>query len=341
MRGRGPHPLPALIALLADVCGSDRERLQAALAGVRAYQEHPYRRAVEPMPIVARAGPASLRDYGGAGPVVVFVPSIINPPTVLDLAVDNSLLRWLAGCGLHPLMVDWGDAGEADEALNLADLVSERLVPLLRSIDAPFALAGYCLGGTLALAGAALVRPTRIALIATPWHFSGYDATQRADITAHFKAVDPLIEALHCLPMELLQPGFWALDRETVVDKFVAFGRRDPDSPAARAFVELEDWANTGPPLPPQVARDLFRHLFADDLSGTGEWRIGGTPVCPKALQVPILDIVATRDRIVPAGSALNLGTRLDLPLGHVGMIVSSRAPALLWEPLAHWLRGD
>jgi polyhydroxyalkanoate synthase len=338
-RGRGPHPLPALIALLAQVCGPDRDRLQAALAGVRAYQQHPYRRMVEPLPIIARSGSASLRDYGGSGPLVVFVPSLINPPTVLDLAPDNSLLRWLATQGLHPLMVDWGELDEADMALRLADMVSERVVPLLRSIQAPFALAGYCLGGTLALAAAGLVAPTRIALVATPWHFSGYEDAQRTDIADHFAAVDPLIEALGCLPMEVLQPGFWALDRETVVNKFVAFGRRDPDSAAARAFVDLEDWANSGPPLPPQVARDLFHDLFAGDLSGIGEWHIAGVPIRPETLQVPILDIVASRDRIVPAASALNLGQRLDLPLGHVGMIVSSRAPALLWEPLAHWLR--
>ena len=28
----------------------------------------------------------------------------------------------------------------------------------------------------------------------------------------------------------------------------------------------------------------------------------------------------------------------LDLALGHVGMVVGSRAPDLLWEPLAGWL---
>src|SRR3982751_398958 len=73
-RGRGPHPLAALMTLFAEVCGDDRARLDRALAGVRAYQAHPYRRAVEPAPAVAAVGSVTLRDYGGDGPAVVVVP---------------------------------------------------------------------------------------------------------------------------------------------------------------------------------------------------------------------------------------------------------------------------
>jgi len=57
-----------------------------------------------------------------------------------------------------------------------------------------------------------------------------------------------------------------------------------------------------------------------------------------------VLVVVPAHDRIVPPASAaaladaLPLATRLDPPLGHIGMIVGRQAEALMWRPLAAWL---
>ena len=290
------------------------------------------------MPEVARYGSVVLRDYGGDGQAVVVVPSLINPPTVLDLAPDNSMLRWLATQHVRPLLVDWGEPGGDELGFDVGQMVSERLVPLLREVQ-PAALVGYCMGGTMALAAAVLAPVERIALLATPWHFGRYDPAQRTSIAEYVSAIRPLATTLGAMPMDLLQPAFWRLAPEAVVAKFEAFAGRDPASPTAAAFVALEDWANDGPPLSLAVATELFDDLFASDLSGRGEWRVGGRVVDPGVLGIPILDAVATRDRIAPAASALGLGTRLAIDGGHVGMIVGSRARTTLWEPLACFLR--
>ena len=47
-------------------------------------------------PVIAERMVAALRDYSGDGPDILFVPSLINPPTILDLSTERSLLRWLA-----------------------------------------------------------------------------------------------------------------------------------------------------------------------------------------------------------------------------------------------------
>ena len=36
----------------------------------------------------------------------------------------------------------------------------------------------------------------------------------------------------------------------------------------------------------------------------------------------------------------LKNATRLDLPLGHIGMVVSGRARELCWTPLIDWLKA-
>lgn len=307
--------------------------MAAVLAGVRAYQAHPYRRALPAPPAVAQIGGVRLLDYGGAGTPAVFVPSLVNPPSVLDLAEGNSLLRWLAGEGVRPLLVDWGEPGPAERALSVDGYVDDRLRPLLATIERP-AVVGYCLGGTMALAAALAAPPARLALIATPWNFAGY-GDERARLTAAWADIATAAEPLGAVPMDLVQPLFWRLDPAGTAAKYEAFGRFDPDSAAARAFVALEDWANDGPPLSLPVARQCFDGFFGADLPGSGDWR--GDPA---TVGCPVLNLVSTRDRIVPAAAAPVVGTRLDVDAGHVGMVVGSRARSLLWERLRDWIKG-
>ena len=170
--------------------------------------------------------------------------------------------------------------------------------------------------------------------------FAGFDDMQQRATATLWAGARPLAEQLGGFPMELLQPLFWYLDPGALAAKFERFAGLDPDSAAARTFVALEDWANDGPPLTLPVARALFEDLFGADLPGRGAWRVGGRAADPATLGIPLLDIVSTRDRIVPAAAATGAGRRVELELGHVGMVVGSRAQAALWEPLAQWLRG-
>lgn len=313
--------------------GGDRTRIAAVLAGVRAYQAHPYRRTLAAPPAVARIGSVRLLDYGGSGRPVVFVPSLVNPPSVLDLAPGNSLLRWLSGEGVRVLLVDWGSPGPEERALSIDGYIDERLQPLLAGLDRP-AVVGYCLGGTMALAAAMRVVPERLALIATPWRFEGY-GEQRSTLTDAWRVIAPTATPLGAVPMDLVQPLFWQLDPAGTAAKFERFGQLAADSDEARAFVALEDWANDGPPLSLPVARQCFEDFFGADTPGAGDWRGD-----PSALDCPVLNLVSTKDRIVPAAAAADVGTRIDIDAGHVGMIVGSRARALLWERLRDWLKA-
>ena len=280
---------------------------------------------------------AALRDYGGAGPPVLFVPSLINPPTILDLSAERSLLRWLARRSHRVLLLDWGWEVEARRAMSVATHVEEILLPLAHGIEGRPALVGYCLGGTMALAAAGPLKAP-VAAIAAPWHFSGFPDEAREKLARLWGQVEPAARSLGMLPMEALQSAFWSLDPARTVAKFEAFSEMEPGSAEWRTFVTLEDWANDGPPVPEAAARELFESFFAGDAPGNGEWQVEGQVVDPAALSGPFLNIVSTSDRIVPAASAARAGERLELAQGHVGMVVGSRARESLWEPLAAWL---
>ena len=337
----GPRPLPLFLEMLRRETAASPERAAAALAGLRRYQEAP-RRARRARPVRYRSGAARLRDgvRGSDAPPVVLVPSLINPPFVLDLAPGHSLVAHLAAAGFHPWLLDWGTPRAQDAGLDLAGHVTRRLLPLLARLDRPPLLVGYCLGGTLALAAAAALpagRVAGVATIATPWHFAGYGEATRAALADFWARVAPGCRALGVVPMEVLQTAFWQLDPARTIAKYAAFATMPAD--AAARFVQLEDWANGGAPLTYAAGADLFETLFAADRTGRGDWQAGAATVAPLSLRCPTIEFVSLTDRIVPGATAIGLPDRHDVDAGHVGMMVGSRAETLLWDPLIAWLR--
>jgi polyhydroxyalkanoate synthase len=327
--------------MLRSETEGDPDRLSAALEGLRIYQTAERPTPSPPMPIVACAGRALLRDYGGEGRPVLFVPSLINAPDVLDLLPDVSLLRWLATQGLRPLLLDWGTPSPAERDLSVAGHIETFLLPLLETVGPYAALAGYCLGGTMALAAAAIRPPSALVTIAAPWRFAGFPDAARQGLGDLWEQARESVETMGLFPVEVLQTAFWRLDPRRTIDKFIAFGRAARDPAAIRLFVALEDWANGGAPLTPGAGRELAEDFFRDDRPGTGTWQVASRHINPTALACPLLDIVSTTDRIVPAASAVSAtgaGRAMMLAQGHVGMIVGGRAREALWRPLAQWL---
>ena len=279
---------------------------------------------------------AALRDHGGNGPPAVLVPSLINPPRILDLDEEVSLTGAIARMGRRALLLDWGKA-EDRSGLSVTGHIEQLLLPLLRSIDQPPALIGYCLGGTMAIAAANLVPTKRVVTLAAPWNFERYPEATHQSLQDMWRHSEASAKALGALPMEVLQAAFWSLDPERTVRKFAEFGRLDPTSAKSRRFIELEEWANEGEPLPYPAAKELIEQLFAN-LPGSGNWLVCGRSVTDN-LTVPALHLLAGSDRIAPPETA-PAGQSITIASGHVGMIVGSTRTQL-HEALQSFLGGD
>jgi polyhydroxyalkanoate synthase len=64
-----------------------------------------------------------------------------------------------------------------------------------------------------------------------------------------------------------------------------------------------------------------------------------------KEIKKPTCVIRGTSDRIVPMASSDSLidliphAAVIDAPLGHLGLLVGSKAPGLVWEIYGDWIR--
>jgi polyhydroxyalkanoate synthase len=334
---RGPHPLPLFWQLASAEIGDDPARMAQLLAAVSRYQSapRPQRRRAK---VAVEDGAARLLQYGSRGTPVVLVPSLVNPPWILDLDQERSLAGRLAGAGFATHLVDWGTPGNAERSHDLSAYVRqlERLVaPLGRPV-----LVGYCIGGALAMAAAARGTGRALATIATPWDFDGYPTSRRAELSAFWRRTQPIAGSLGVVPMSLIQPAFWALDPGAPVRKFASYAAMDAESAAARRFEAMEDWANGGAPLTLPALREALEDLFGENLTGRGQWSVGGITIQPQAIDMDWVNFISATDRIVPAAAAPKSPNDHMVQAGHVGMVAGSRAEDLLVAPLVEWLRS-
>ncbi|AHJ68150.1 Poly-beta-hydroxybutyrate polymerase [Granulibacter bethesdensis] len=330
------------------------QRDAALIAGVAAYRRHPYYRHAPPRQVIWREGGSTVllhpAPVSGHLPPVLLVPSLINRGYVLDLAPGYSLMDRLAQAGYRVFLLEWGGPGETEQHFGLTDYIAGRLDRAVQAIadltDQAVVMAGYCMGGLLALA-ASLRRPEAVralALLATPWDFHAAGPEHQRLSAALQPVLGGILKQYGCLPVDILQIMFALIEPFAVADKYRAFGRLPQDHPRAGHFVALEDWLNDGISLAAPVAQEVVNGWYCDNLPAQGGWKVAGHVVDPAALHCPAFVAVPSRDRIVPPASALKLAQLIPgallhrMEAGHIGMTAGRSAEAVLWQPLLRWL---
>jgi polyhydroxyalkanoate synthase len=333
-----------LAALFASVAAQDA----ALISGIAAYRRHGYQRDLADPPVIWSEGETRLFDHGGTGPAVLFVPSLVNRAYILDLMQDASFMRWLAANGAHPFLLDWGWPGEIERGFSLTDYIAGRLERAIAAIPGPIILAGYCMGGLLALA-AALRAPAKIsalALLATPWDFHAADAAQAKKLSESLAMLEPMMKFTGTMPIDALQTLFTMIDPFGVGEKYRDFAGQDPNSARAQRFVAMEDWLADGVPLSAPIARETLGGWYGANSPAAGKWRVAGLAVQPEKLEKPCFIAAPARDKLVPPESVRPLAktiagaTYIEPRAGHIGMIAGTNARHALWEPFKAWLEG-
>jgi polyhydroxyalkanoate synthase len=293
--------------------------------------------------------PQSVRPAGSL-PVVI-VPSMINKWYVVDLRAGASLVEALVAGGLDVFCLDWGTAQDEDRYLAWDDVIARlgRAVRFaLRTTGAPqVGLLGYCMGSTLAGIYAALEQKYVAAFVnlAGPFDFA-HAGLMRTMVDPKWFDVHAITDAGNVAAQQM-QAGFVALRPTGQIAKWVGFFDRMHDPKARESFEALETWASDNIPFPGAAYATYIEELYQKNALVRGEHHVAGKRVDLAAIRCPVLTIAAERDNIcpMPAARALNEACGSSdkelvvVPGGHVGAVVGSRAPKVLYPAMREWLK--
>ena len=285
---------------------------------------------------------------------VLIVYALANRPYMMDLQPQRSLLRGLMDQGLEVYLIDWGYPDNDDRELGLDDYVNgfiDDCVEILRRrhrLDR-INLLGVCQGGTFSLCYAAL-NPDKLrnlVLMVTPVDFHTPDNL----LTAWLRHVDVdrMVDALGNVPGELLNWAFVSMKPlQLTGQKYLDMLDLLDDKEKARTFLRMEKWIHDSPAQAGECFRQFVKDFFQQNKLVEGELRIGERDVDLQAITMPVLNVYAAHDHIVPPAASLALEKHIattdyticEFEGGHIGIYVSARAQQEVPQKIAEWLHA-
>ena len=290
------------------------------------------------------------RPRPGLGPLLI-VYALVNRPTMTDLQEDRSLIRGLLAAGLEVYLVDWGYPDAGDRDLTLDTYVNGYLDRCVAEVSArhdgvPVNLLGICQGGTLSLCYAALhpERVARLVTMVTPVDFQTPD--NLLGTWARELDVDLLVDTMGNIPGSWLNWVFMALKPFRLSgQKYVDLVDLVDDPDAVRNFLRMERWIFDSPDQAGEAFRQFVKACYQQNALVEGTLELGGQRVDLGAVTMPLLNVYATADHLVPPAASQALAglvgsddyTEYAFRGGHIGIYVSSRARKVPAE-IADWL---
>lgn len=295
----------------------------------------------------------SQNETSEAIPVLV-VYALVNRPEMIDLHRGRSFIESLVAKGYEVYLIDWGHTSTNDTTLGLEDYVLRYLdfcVEFLREYLARerVSLLGVCQGGTFSICYASLFpqKVERLITAVTPVDFH-----TNADMLSHLLRqidIENLAEVSSGLSGEFLNTMFLCLKPYRLMQqKYVRFVERINDSAALNTFFSMEKWIFDSPVMPALVSEEFVKNFYHGNKLIKGNLSIGGREVKTQNLTMPILNIMATDDHLVPGAASQALAlivpdvayTECFIPGGHVGIFVTLSAKSDLADKVDTWLRS-
>jgi polyhydroxyalkanoate synthase len=286
------------------------------------------------------------------GPAVLICYALINRPSMMDLQEDRSLIRSLLGFGIDVFLIEWGSPDGSDRYLDMHDYVNRYLhhcVEQVRRIraEAQVNLIGVCQGGTLSLCYTAQ-HPSvikNLVTMVTPVDFQTPD-----DLIGKWVRhvdVDALVDKFGNVSGETLNGVFLSLlPFRLMSQKYVGLLDIAQDRAQLENFLRMEQWIFDSPDNPGEMFRQFSKWFYKENRLRKGTLEVSGKPVDLKEVTMPVLNIYATQDHIVPPPASTCLQelvgsqdyTTYAVPSGHIGIYVSSKSKELP-ATIADWLK--
>jgi polyhydroxyalkanoate synthase subunit PhaC len=337
----------------ASASAAFRERLDASLE--QAVASQPVDLRLLPWETVYQEGSSTLRYYGAADsdrtPVLILY-SLINRPYLLELGPEASLIEHLRDTGSPVYLLDWGEPEPVDRFLTLDDYINgclRRSADVVRRRHGAAALdiVGICQGGTFALCFAALhpQRVRRLVTLVTPVDFHAGESTLYR-LSRHID-IDAVVAARGSVSAEALNAVFVGLKPYRLLSqRYVDMVRLAGDPDALREFLRLERWMYDSPDQSGEAYRQFVKDCYQLNRLVKGTLQLGERTVSLQELRLPILNVYAADDHLIPAASARALGAcapqaaykEIEVAGGHLAMFLNGSIQRSLYPRITRWL---
>ncbi|GIX35616.1 MAG: poly-beta-hydroxybutyrate polymerase [Lysobacteraceae bacterium] len=278
--------------------------------------------------------------------------ALVNRPYMVDLQEDRSIVRALLEAGHEVYLVDWGYPDGSDRFMSLDDYINGVLdgcVDALRrrhGVDA-INLLGVCQGGAFSLCHAAL-HPTKIrnlVTMVTPVDFHTPD-----NMLSHWCQdldVDRMVDTLGNIPGEWMNLCYLALKPYRLnAQKYLGLIDVLDKPKEVENFLRMEKWIFDSPDQAGEAFRQFVRDFYQGNRLVRGGLCIGDREVDLRRVTMPVLNIYAEQDHLVPPSASRALAgvvgskdyTELSFRGGHIGIYVSARAQREVPPAIDRWL---
>ena len=283
---------------------------------------------------------------------LLIVYALVNRPYMVDLQEDRSLVKGLLAQGEDVYIIDWGYPDRSDRFLELDDYINRFIdgaVDHLREASGRDAVnvLGICQGGAFSLCYAALhpEKVKNLITMVTPVDFHTPD-----NMLSHWTReldVDLFVDALGNVPADTMNACYLMLKPFRLnLQKYVGLVDILDDKRAIEDFLRMEKWIFDSPDLAGEAFRQFIKQFYQRNGFIKGGIEIGGEAVDLGFVDMPVLNIYAEQDHLVPPDASRALKdvvgtadyTELSFKGGHIGIYVSSRAQREVPSAIHHWL---
>ena len=291
---------------------------------------------------------------------VLIVYALVNRPYMVDLQESRSLVRNLLNLGLDVYLLDWGYPTRADRWITMEDYILGYINNCVDTVrerhgGKPINLLGICQGGVFSLCYTALHQDKirNLITMVTPVDFhveSGALLNAWTGCGDALCSFNPglMVQALGNIPGDFMNFGFLMLKPfELGFQKYLDLLAQAGDKDHLINFLRMEKWIFDSPDQAGEAWRQFITLMYQQNALIAGEVELDGQRVDLGQIKIPVLNIYAERDHLVPPESSQALGdyigtedyTVLSFPVGHIGMYVSGRVQKSLPPAINDWLR--
>jgi polyhydroxyalkanoate synthase len=306
---------------------------------------------------VWRDGKVALYRFRGDTTPTAKVPllisyALVNRPYMVDLQSDKSIVRGLLARGEDVYIIDWGYPDRSDRFLTLEDYIERFLggaVDYLRrthNLDA-VNLLGICQGGAFSLCYAALHpgKVRNLITMVTPVDFHTDD--NMLSNWVRELDVDLMVDTLGNIPADVMNHCYLMLKPFRLnLQKYVGLVDILDDKNAVEDFLRMEKWIFDSPDQAGEAFRQFIKQFYQGNGFVNGGIKIGDKDVHLGLVEMPVLNIFAEQDHLVPPASSKAMKgligssdyTELSFRGGHIGIYVSGRAQKEVPQTIHDWL---